>query len=798
MPRLKVKNDSPKGTEVAKRATYLDEERLERAWRATKKFRAQLPTMNSFARALTRDPKVTVVLSTGTPRTDGRVIWMRPPIEFGDNLDHADRRLCLPFRDETFVPLCEACATEEHVLITLIHEISHIVQGSFDPIAPKDAAELIGRMAAEAVAAGASHVDPETIVVGENVKSYIGAAKVVNPFLGIILNAWEDAYVNRKTMEARPGTRAMFTHTTVSTFEQGIQDKDGVWHKWNENHRDMQVVIGLYCRASGYKTTAWFTDEVEAFLDTPEVAKLLFRFSTARSAKARYRLCFPTLEVLRAAGYCLQESDEPSVAMSAPGMPSIGEPGADGTPSGAGDGTGAIGVMVADDAATADDGPGTAVTVVLPSPEPTPKPTDEPDPGDTSSDADDDDTADEKSEEPFEDDTDLGKDPFDDDDDDESDDEPDDDDWLEDGDDYEGRGGSSPDEDAAKAGDDTHGEAAEDAPEGPEAPSESHDYSDPDEVSRGLEVFGGHAPASSDEESYNDRNEDRKDSNAIDVAISQGERFDTPSAVILDINIHKDIEVDRYYAPEPVEVSPGELNTALLQMRVAFADNAKAARQGNHKSGRVDARVLGRRVPVEDPRLFYKRREPGRRDYFVVIGMDISGSTSGRMVQHIKRAGLAQAELCHRMGIDFTAYAHTGQKSALELYEIKSPAEAWTDKTRAKLQALHARSANLDGHTLEFYRKLADQSTATDRLIMYYTDGAMPAENYYEELTILQREIKTCQQHGHILVGVAFNNDDPLKYGLDTILVRTRDDDVIPKVVKGLRDRLLVRAARAG
>ena len=125
---------------------------------------------------------------------------------------------------------------------------------------------------------------------------------------------------------------------------------------------------------------------------------------------------------------------------------------------------------------------------------------------------------------------------------------------------------------------------------------------------------------------------------------------------------------------------------------------------------------------------------------------------------------------------------------SLEMYEIKSKREPWTDKTRNALANIGSVSQNLDGHTIEFYRKIADRSKATDVVIMYYTDGKMPAANHDEELAILQREIKTCKRKGYHLMGVGIRTDSPVRHGLDTVQVDT-DDDLI-KVVQHLEKRL--------
>jgi hypothetical protein len=73
--------------------------------------------------------------------------------------------------------------------------------------------------------------------------------------------------------------------------------------------------------------------------------------------------------------------------------------------------------------------------------------------------------------------------------------------------------------------------------------------------------------------------------------------------------------------------------------------------------------------------------------------------------------------------------------------------------------------------------------------MLYYTDGAMPLENFKEELDILQREIKLCEKLDIHIVGIGVQDDSPTKHGLDTILLNEISD--IPKVVDGLRERMM-------
>lgn len=311
---------------------------------------------------------------------------------------------------------------------------------------------------------------------------------------------------------------------------------------------------------------------------------------------------------------------------------------------------------------------------------------------------------------------------------------------------------------------------------------------------------------------------------AVDRAIVQGIYFTTPSRNIFGVREH------RYGSPVIVsgfnmsngwdhnaylrmgfsrnemgisgDFDPPEsiLGEALLRMRVAFSDNKRHKELRHRKSGKVDARVLGKRAHMKDERLFKKRTLPGKRDYFVLISMDLSGSTIGRNIALEKRAVMAQATLLDRLGVKFAIYAHSGnyhdptakaKKFDLDIYMVKEPNEVWDTKVKDRLRELGPDSANIDGHALEYMRKVLDGRNETDKIILYYSDGKMPAENHDEELQILQREIRICKQREYTLLGVGIRTDSPIRHGLDT--VRVDEDADVVKVVRHLEKRLLAK-----
>jgi len=324
-----------------------------------------------------------------------------------------------------------------------------------------------------------------------------------------------------------------------------------------------------------------------------------------------------------------------------------------------------------------------------------------------------------------------------------------------------------------------------------------------------------------------DRPESVKEGNdsaeEIERAVMQGIYFETPSRRVFGVREHywdQPVIIDGYnmsqgwdqggrfsigYTPEALGIegdftcSEKILGPALLRMRVAFSDNKRGHDERNKKSGKVDGRVLGKRAHHGDERLFKRRTLPGKKDYFVLIGIDISGSTIGKNIALAKQAAMGQATLCHRMGIKFAVFAHSGKMHDpragrahgvdVDIYHLKDPDEPWTEEVQKRLLDIGPDSANLDGHTFEYYRKVLDKRSETHKVMLYYTDGKMPAENHDEELEVLRREIKVCRNKKYVLLGVGIRTDSPIRHGLDTVRVDGEED--IVKVVKHLEKRLL-------
>jgi hypothetical protein len=288
--------------------------------------------------------------------------------------------------------------------------------------------------------------------------------------------------------------------------------------------------------------------------------------------------------------------------------------------------------------------------------------------------------------------------------------------------------------------------------------------------------------------------------------IDQSLHMDKPSEHIEKVNVYKrgDPEGAHFFRDEPVDevVSESVVGGALLHARKAFADNDRASQEVNLKRGQVRTSTLGRRAWQNDPRLFQRSRQPGRKDYSVLVGIDLSSSSVGEEHELIRKCAMAQCSIMNRLGIRFAVYGHSGNRyhtkdwrgeiisstMAMDIVAIKEFDEPWSEDVQNRMKSVRPHGANLDGHTLEFYRKRLDEEATTDRILMYYTDGLMPYANREEELEVLEREIKTCQQKSYTLMGVEIGDGAQCPPELDTVKVLEESD--VKKVVKHLEKRL--------
>jgi len=314
-------------------------------------------------------------------------------------------------------------------------------------------------------------------------------------------------------------------------------------------------------------------------------------------------------------------------------------------------------------------------------------------------------------------------------------------------------------------------------------------------------------------------NEEQRDQLA--AAIVKSGWFETDSISVAGIS-EKTFDGERwsgrnrhYYGEQETLEMPAErlLAQPLMKLRVVFQDNKKAHTTQHQKTGKVNGRVLGKRAPAGDERLFKKKVRPTSKSYSVVLILDASASNNSiwdeqgqeadyrnvngpthSSMELGKKAVLAQAELLHRLGVDFMVAAHSTDYSSgsegfmMGLYVVKTWDQVWDKKARTALSAIQPVAGNLDGHAFEYARKQVEGRRSSEHVIMYYSDGKMPAANYDEELEVLQRELKYCKQHRITTMGVGIHTDGPSEHGLPTVQLDRMED--LPKVIKHLEKAL--------
>jgi hypothetical protein len=777
-------------------ARTIDPATAEIAFRAARRFKEIAPQLTSFAKAITGNDSVRVVHSQTMTATDGITIRLRPPMKLGVVIEH--QRLLCGKRNARSQQLCPACAQMDDVFASLFHEIAHIAFDSFKTLDNRDRAQILSRAVSERPAlAGTRHSKLRDAIAKLGAiqdTTYPVICNIISPYLHPMVNALEDARVNREMYRVRPGTYAMFRSIALEVFDNGIMQDDGTVYRWDDAPENAQVIIGLYCKASGFDYSGWFQPEIVAALDDPQLSRMVKSLEGARSVGAVYRQSFPILERLRELGYCKLPDDldddepEPEPA-SGDSEPESSSGDSDDDTDDEESGTGASG-----DDGRRESGDGDDTD-------------DEAEPGDTPDSDDDTDDTDDDSGDGDGDEAGSGT----------------DDDTAEadtdDGDGSDDDGDGDDDSDSPVGGDDSSSgtsgfdDGDDEADDGFEDDDDDLDDDDepghtgasaftsgtPDEVTTLLEKFGGHETPGFDPA-------EASDAAAMDVALVQADTFEAPSSTVWGVNVMDFSPDDKegmwarssYWGTPPSveETMPPEslINRTVMKARIAFADNKRAASTQGLRSGRPVSQLLPS-VMTGNNKVFSRNRKPAKRDYFVGITLDVSGSTgsSGR-IELIRELGMAMGELFSRLGVEFSMFAHTGGRHEglflheVQMYRIKARRGKWDSTAKQAVASLVPYMSNLDGHTLEFMRRQCDEANTTNKIILYVTDGSMPAENYDDELSVLKRELKTCAKKGYDILGVGVQNDDPTEYGLDTVRLDTVHD--LPRLVDAIDKRL--------
>lgn len=287
---------------------------------------------------------------------------------------------------------------------------------------------------------------------------------------------------------------------------------------------------------------------------------------------------------------------------------------------------------------------------------------------------------------------------------------------------------------------------------------------------------------------------------AFDNIIVGGSSIDGAPQGIAGVETFAKGEGPMWGAESRIQEADGSArNKAVNKARLIFEENGRVEYHRNQRRGKLNGRALGKRAWSGDERLFQKRNVPDTRTYEVLIGLDISGSTARGPLDVIRSTAHAMADVCHRAGINFEILAHTGERMSsgknrgeimATVYEVKGLKDRWDTDSKRSLARISSGGGNLDGHTMQFYRKRLDASTCTDKIMFYFTDGAMPAANGANERPILERELKLCKQRGYHVVGVGIGTDSPKEFGMDTVIVNGPND------ISAVLDRLATKFSR--
>jgi hypothetical protein len=740
-----------------------------RASRAARRFdKAFAGGLTTVARAATGKRKLRV-RAGNLSCTDGRDIYLRPLIELGDELRH-EKSLCSKRDEETSVMLCSACSRDDLVLATAFHEMAHIIYESFGQ--PGD--ERLEALMARAIGEGRN---PDDVKAAAKLGGHVAIAGMLDPHLPWAFNVFEDSRVNALMRAERPGFARMRQAMMHKVTSEGIDGPDGEKVPWRDNAPHLQAGIAAMSMAdktSNVWRPALNPDHVDVIYEDPICQQLAAEIDDVDDSYDVLGVAESLIDRFRELGVLPPKSD---------GEDQEDDDGnADGD-SADGDDDGGEGDQTGDGGAgntgrsQGQGGRGAG------------------DPADGGADDDDDDS-----------DADSGSQGTS---------------GQGDGDDEDGdarSGGDTPtDEQFAEEVEKAIG-AASGHPDG--QPTDEDYEAEAD----GQGGVGGGNPGHNDDE-YMDQ--------IFKVAIQQGNWFDEPSTEISGVQFRTfddptssgqyghlitSHQADQSERKGVLEIVPGVVGPVVSRLRKAFDANKAGGYEQNLTRGRVSRRGLARKLVNDDPRVYRKKNDVTDKSYHVVIMMDMSGSTRDNakyraeqwaryrsepfdpkdtfrypdgsdmlVFDAMKHLASHLGDMFDRLNISFEIHGHSGYldyvyvsgmpMGSFDIAPAKRADEGWTSETRRKLAGLQGGSANLDGHAMEFGRKQAEKVDVTDRIVIYMSDGEMPAANGPEEREILERECAYMRKTPGIhCLGIGIHCDSPKEFGLDTVIVNTAHD----------------------
>lgn len=628
---------------------------LERATRALQKFRSLTPMLTGFVRGLTGNKKIAVQAGAQTASTSKKVT-ICPPVALGDEYRHPSRRDCSR-TGEDGLPLCEGCRSWEAVFVSLLHEMSHVIYTRMESKTYKSAYSYALPLAADIL-------DREMKFAAED-----RFASRVDPYLPMVVNALEDVRVDSAMAAERPGVAVMQRASHDSIMRGGLEfakpNGDIQTIDWAAADPTAQVIVSLISVGLGYGVHESMADEVKAFVEREDVARLCVEVIGSELSIVIIRAA-EVIRMGREAGFFpLEDSDDQS------GESSDGDEGEEGD--GSGQGAGSEGDLSAPEDILAQ---------------------------------------------------------------------------------------------AAGAVDGSHDSDGSQARE---------DAGHPDDSKRKPGRGGGREDDTNSE---------------MEIAILQEGWTDAPTIEFGGVEYRPWGREGGSCGKEPGE---NVLGPSLGKLRAVLAPNQLHEHTRHIRSGRLDSRVLGRRAAVEDNRMFARRVVHTKRDFFFVLGLDVSGSTGAvaggnrRVIDVLVSAAWAQAELLHRLGVPFAIITHTtgggwGDDVTLDLREVKGADEPWNSVTKDRLRSIRPMSGNLDARAMVAFRKFAERQQAREKFIIQYSDGEFPVMNIEDEEAVIASEIELYRRRPDLrFMMVGIQTSSPEQFGFD--FVRVEDETETMKVV---------------
>ena len=762
-------------------------------------------------RVITGNPALKVDVGS-IPMTDGKTVLLTPPWEMaGETKFSHDKSLC--GQRDGFIQKCKRCRCEELVDASVFHEATHIVKDSFGKATPPTSKqkEVFVKEMWDRFQEQYHEIDFEDIP--DVVKMFSQKIPVFKTFWNVV----EDIHVDGSLVKVRPGVAILRQAIYQMALETGIVQKDGSAKNWSDAPKPSRALMVYYC--IGMKVTQYapcLGDDVKDLVDDP-VLKVLAAAAFAAPTPADRMMVtlalydrMKELDLLRKEPEQEEENDDGLVCSDPfdfdPPPDSESEEQGESDESEEGD-SGDPSEEDSDEEEGDDEFEGGSDGEADTDDE------DEDDPN-ASGGQGDEDFDDEEQDEGEEPEADADGEPCDSGS--ESDEEAEstsdgesqeDDDSEEEGED-EGEGSASdPDSDeegnddsesedsAGDEGDDgsTTFEEDEEEDEEPEEHVDEITDAEVEEIEKALERFAGHSKETDDDDpyQYNPSIEEVELMKLVAGRLPWME-LDIPSYPIQAVNN----EPLALYGTSPINV--GLVAPVVNKMKAILSANSNTRLEKSLKRGaRLDSQHLAR-IPMEDYRIFAKRSIPDKRDWFVLVSIDTSGST-GSIIGEIRMLANNLGWLLHSAGVRFSMYTNDcdylyGQGTngdlavGLRAHTIKGPREPW-QQVSPRVNSIHSGNNNLDGQNMAWCRYQISQERAARKMIIYVTDGAMPDANAEAELPLLKHHLAALRREGVDLSGVGLRTDSPSKHGLDTIEVDDAND--LTKLVQGLGARLI-------